>query len=186
MASTTSTTTAWFQRLRSRKPGTMCTPSMMVRWPSVMARSTTALTPTAMLLACSMKPASSASLQSGSGMRTPAAASNDEYWISGMRSGAKKARMTWRTVSVETTREMPRRWAIWVASVLLPTPVVPPTRMTSGRASRVRFCHLRKRAMVALPSSSPSTALAISSRPCRVIVPCRLSCRRSPTAEAIW
>ena len=60
-----------------------------------------------------------------------------------MRSIEKKARMTWRTMSVEATRVMKSRCATSVASVLLPTPVAPPMRITSGTSRRRSDCHWR-------------------------------------------
>ena len=45
----------------------------------------------------------------------------------------KKARIVWRTKSVEVTRVMPSRCATSVATVDLPVPVAPPTRSTMGQ-----------------------------------------------------
>ena len=52
-----------------------------------------------------------------------------------MNSCEKNARIVWRMKSVEVTRVIPSRYAISVATVDLPVPVAPPTRMTIGRSS---------------------------------------------------
>ena len=69
--------------------------------------------PTVTAFVCSMKPTLLRSVSRGSVTRTAEAASNDEKWMAGMSSAAKKARMTWRTMSVlidardaETVREL--------------------------------------------------------------------------------
>ncbi len=67
---------------------------MIVLCFSCTARASTASTPTATALACSMKPARLRSVCSGTGNRTAAAQSNDEKWIAGMSSAEKKARIT--------------------------------------------------------------------------------------------
>ena len=141
----------------------MCTPSMMVRWPSVMAAvddgvdahgDALGLLDEARLVG--VAPVGQRNAHAGGGLERRGLDLGHEV---GREEGAHDLA---HGVGATTTRVMPRRWASWVASVLLPTPVVPPTRMTSGWARRVRFCHLRKRAMVSLPSASPSAAVAIS------------------------
>ena len=59
-----------------------------------------------------------------------------------MNSFAKKARIVWRTKSVEVTRVIPSRYATSVATVDLPVPVPPPTSRITGRSSS---CRSRKR-----------------------------------------
>ena len=62
----------------------------------------------------------------------------------GISSGESIDRITSRIASVATTRTMPRRAASWVAIVDLPTPVVPPIRITSGTSSRSTSRHRTK------------------------------------------
>ena len=52
-----------------------------------------------------------------------------------MNSWEKKARIVWRTKSVDVTRVMPSRHAASVATVDLPVPVAPPMSTMSGSSS---------------------------------------------------
>ena len=52
-----------------------------------------------------------------------------------MNSCEKNARIVCRMKSVDVTRVIPSRYAISVATVDLPVPVAPPTRITIGRSS---------------------------------------------------
>ena len=130
------------KRARSRKPGTMCAPSMMRSVPSDTARLTRASMPTDTADVCSRKPMITGSALRGSGWRTRRAASNDEVCRLGNRSAVNIDRMTSRMASVGMTRVMPSRLASMVAMVDLPTPVAPPSRITSGRSRRCTICHL--------------------------------------------
>ena len=78
----------------------------------------------------------------------------------GIASWVKKARSTWRITSVAITRLIPSRPASMVASVDLPTPVVPPIRTTSGRSSRPSRVQARKRRTAVSPSSAWQHLLA--------------------------
>ncbi len=49
-----------------------------------------------------------------------------------MNSSEKKARIVWRTKSVDVTRVIPSRQAASVATVDLPVPVAPPISTISG------------------------------------------------------
>ena len=167
-ASTNSSTRALRQRERSRKPGTMCTPSTTMRCASSIPRAIKASMPTDTALVCSMKPTLLRSVSRGTGTRTAEAASNEDVWMAGMSSGAKKARIVWRTMSVPMTRVMPRRCASSVARVLLPTPVAPPMSTMSGVSRRRSLCHWRKRPISTSPCSSPSCSQAILRRSARV------------------
>ena len=86
-------------------PGTRWTPSSTSDQPSSSARSDEARTPTLTFRACCRKPNSSGS--SASGKASPA--SKLEWWIAGMKSREKNARIVWRMKSVEVTRVIPKR-----------------------------------------------------------------------------
>ena len=57
-------------------------------------------------------------------------------------SSVNSERMTSRMASVGMTRVMPSRLASMVAIVDFPTPVAPPSKMTSGTSRRLTVCHL--------------------------------------------
>ena len=63
--------------------------------------------------------------------------------------------MTWRIVSVEATRVMPSRCASCVASVLLPTPVVPPMRTIKRPLELGQLLPLAEAGDRCAPSASP-------------------------------
>src|SRR5919201_294678 len=67
-----------------------------------------------------------------------------------MKSFEKKARIVWRTKSVEVTRVTPRRYATSVATVDFPVPVAPPTSRMIGR-SRSDSRRYRRRRRVPRP-----------------------------------
>ena len=69
----------------------------------------------------------------GVGERIPA--SKLEWWIAGMKSSEKNARIVWRMKSVDVTRVIPKRYASSVATVDLPVPVAPPMKTMIGRSS---------------------------------------------------
>ena len=112
--------------------------------PSVAARSTNALIPTATAAVCSRKPSSSASDEVPGGSRSARSAWNDDVCSVGINSDESIERITSRIASVATTRTMPSRAASCVAIVDLPTPVVPPIRMTSGTSRRSTSRHRTK------------------------------------------
>ena len=129
-------------RSRSKNPGTTWAPSTMRSVPSETARLTRASMPTATADTCSRNPMMTGSALRGSGWRTRRAASNDDVCRLGNRSAVNIDRMTSRMASVGMTRVMPSRLASMVAMVDLPTPVAPPSRITSGRSRRCTICHL--------------------------------------------
>src|SRR4051812_32359293 len=91
------------------------------------------------------------------------AASNEETCTNGMKSGEKKARITWRIASVAITRWMPSLLASIEASVDLPTPGAPESRMIGGSRSLSKRCQPSKRRTASSPSCSRRTSAAISS-----------------------
>ena len=54
--------------------------------------------------------------------------------MAGASSGDNMMRMIWRIESVEVTRAMPRRWATYWASAVLPTPAAPASSRIIGRS----------------------------------------------------
>ena len=122
----------------------MCAPSITMLVPSVAARSISALMPTATAAVCSRKPSSSASDVVPGGSRSAWSAWNDDVCRVGISSDDSIERITSRIASVATTRTMPSRAASCVAIVDLPTPVVPPIRITSGTSRRSTSRQRRK------------------------------------------
>ena len=118
-----------------------------------------------------------------------------------MASGVKKARSTWRITSVAITRVMPSRAASIVASVDLPTPVVPPIITTSGRSRRSSRRQARKRrtaALALLGPAAPPRQTPQPSTPTSRGAPSRASLRSTrwasskersgdrPVADSVW
>src|SRR3954454_25055394 len=88
-------------------PGTRWTPSITTDQPSSRGRSIAARTPTSTSRVCSRKPCSTASPPSSSSSAIAFPASKLEWWIAGMNSREKKARIVWRTKSGGVTRVIP-------------------------------------------------------------------------------
>ena len=127
----------------SRKSGSRWTPSMMTLVFSSMQRLMIARTPTLMILACSRKPEITGSSPVALDSETAARAVYEDGWSAGISSGDSIRRMTWRMSSVATTRGMSSRFARLTASEVLPTPLAPPIRMTSGLSNSPQMRHTR-------------------------------------------
>ena len=82
-----------------------------------------------------------------------------------MNSCEKNARIVCRMKSVDVTRVIPSRYAISVATVDLPVPVAPPTRMTIGRSSSRSSWYRRSCRSASRPSTSPRVAMAMLLEP---------------------
>jgi hypothetical protein len=112
--------------------------------------------------------------------------SKDELCSVGSSSSLNIARITSRIASVGITRVIPSRAASIVAIVDLPAPVAPPTRMTSGVASRRTVCHFAYRSAYRSPTSSRRTASVSTVSSACDTDPAKLSRSRSSITSATW